>query len=559
MNSTFEYTSTLEYRLKAAQHIIDLFKSGEKYVQMDSSYKRMRKYYEALIKKLEADLARAHCDNRHIIKIWTEANEDLQKEHAKEMAKMQKKYEQMEKRALKAEAALEEQEAKNRELIRQKYIIETELEEQKGINLKLTAQLNRDYTNSSLTTADKRNNKKKIPNNREKTGKKPGAQKGHEHHGRKNQVPTEPVKTILPSEDILNNPDFKPTKQVIVKQRIGLKVILVVEEFRAVVYRNSKTGERVHGEFPKGVIDDVNYDPSIKAFLYLLNNDCNVSIDKSRKFLSDLTNNELNISKGMINKLTREFAEKSKDEQNEIIRRIVASPITHADSCTGKVSGKNTAIFVCVTPEGDLMLFSREHKGHEGIKGTPIEIFGGTLIHDHELTYYSYGTLHQECLVHVLRYLVGSMENEPKREWNKEMHSLIRRMMHERKNLPEGENFTEEKIKEFETEYDEILKKARISYEYEPASEYYREGYNLFLRMEKYKDSHLLFLRDRNIPYENNAAERGGRQCKMKTRQALTFRSFESLDAFCQGKSVLLMTRNTGENIYNTVHEIFSR
>ena len=79
-----------------------------------------------------------------------------------------------------------------------------------------------------------------------------------------------------------------------------------VTEYHADVYYNSQTGERVHlAAFLDGVIDDVNYDGGIRAFLFLLNNNCCTSIDKSRKFLSDLTGGKLNISKGMISKLSR--------------------------------------------------------------------------------------------------------------------------------------------------------------------------------------------------------------------------------------------------------------
>ncbi len=44
------------------------------------------------------------------------------------------------------------------------------------------------------------------------------------------------------------------------------------------------------------------------------------------------------------------------------------------------------------------MYFARESKGHAGIKGTPVEAFGGILIHDHEACFYSYGSDHQECI-----------------------------------------------------------------------------------------------------------------------------------------------------------------
>ena len=77
----------------------------------------------------------------------------------------------------------------------------------------------------------------------------------------------------------------------------------------------------------------------------------------------------------------------------------------------------------------------------------------------------------------MLRYLKDSMDNEPDRTWNKEMHGLI-----------------QEKISGFEERYLKILETARKEYEDIPANDYYKDGYNLFLRMEKYMQNHLLFL-----------------------------------------------------------------
>ena len=95
------------------------------------------------------------------------------------------------------------------------------------------------------------------------------------------------------------DPDFKKTKKIITKQLVSIEMILHVTEYQADVYRNSKTGEKVHAAFPAGVVDDVNYDGSIKSLLFLLNTDCAVSIDKSQRFLSDLTGGKLKISRGI--------------------------------------------------------------------------------------------------------------------------------------------------------------------------------------------------------------------------------------------------------------------
>jgi len=99
-----------------------------------------------------------------------------------------------------------------------------------------------------------------------------------------------------------------------------IELIMNVTEYQADVYYDSTTGERIHAAFPSGVVDDVNHDGSIKALLFLLNTDCAVSIDKSRRFLSDLTGGKLNISKGMINKLCREFSKKTKTEKKRSLQ-----------------------------------------------------------------------------------------------------------------------------------------------------------------------------------------------------------------------------------------------
>ena len=58
---------------------------------------------------------------------------------------------------------------------------------------------------------------------------------------------------------------------------------------------------------------------STGQFLYLLNNDCNVSIQKCRNFFSELTDGKLNISTGMINKLSKELAAKSETERKKLL------------------------------------------------------------------------------------------------------------------------------------------------------------------------------------------------------------------------------------------------
>ena len=76
--------------------------------------------------------------------------------------------------------------------------------------------------------------------------------------------------------------------------------------------------------------------------------------------------------------------------------------------------------------------------------------------------------------------------------------------------------------------------------------------------MEKYMQDHLLFLHDSRIPATNNEAERLLRNYKLKQAQAVTFRSFESIDYLCQCMSMLVLMRlEESANIFDRVSKIF--
>ena len=218
--------------------------------------------------------------------------------------KADQKLREMEKRALLAERQRDDALEKAKEFRLKFYETATQLEEEQGKNLKLHAQINRDYENSSIPSSKAVRRKKDHKQQGKKQAEDQAGSPATKGHCRKRQEPTQPV-ILLPPEEVLEDCAFKKTARTIIKQLVSIRMVLDVTEYHADVYYNSHTGERAHAAFPDGVIDDVNYDGSIRAFLFLLNNDCCTSIDKSRAFLSDLTGGKLNISKGMISRLNR--------------------------------------------------------------------------------------------------------------------------------------------------------------------------------------------------------------------------------------------------------------
>lgn len=196
MTDSFDYV-TLRCRLKALKAEVQAFKSGEKYRQIKLLHQKGIHAYERKAQKLQAELSRAHSKAINIRDQWFHIFENLQKEYDRKLEELQKANRELEKRALKAGHQRDEALDKITVLRRRLYETASELEDEKGRNLKLRAQINRDYENSSMPSS-KTIKKKKISNSREKSGRKPGGQLGHKGHGRKKHIPTGPV-VVLPS------------------------------------------------------------------------------------------------------------------------------------------------------------------------------------------------------------------------------------------------------------------------------------------------------------------------------------------------------------------------
>lgn len=557
----FEHITELQYRVKSLTARVRAYESGEKYKSIEAANKARLCEKDRETRNLLIELGDANARAVTIRKNYQQVIEDMEKEHKKGLAEKDREIERWKARAFKAEGKFDAMADKLTEKNRELYQVRTELEEEQGKNQLLKAHINRDYENSSVPSSSKPK-RKKITNNREKTGRRPGGQFGHKGRPRKRHIPDRIIQ-IPAQEKYLDSTVYKPTGKTIVKQMIGLSIGVTCEEYATPEFRLLRTGQRVHTDFPEGAVDDVNYDGTIKAFTFLLNNYCNVAVKKVSDFLSELTGGELKISTGMISGLSKEFSLKTEADQKKAFADMLLAPVINTDFTSARVDGRNVNVIVCATPKS-VLYFQREHKGHEGVKGTPVEEYQGVLVHDHDKTFYNYGTGHQECLDHPLRYLKASMENEPELKWNKLMWELLREMIHFRNGLaPDDDRNPDQidagRVNELEARYDEILALARKEYEYEPPTKYNKDGFNLYKRLFDYKDNHLLFLHDIRVPHSNSLAERLLRLYKRKQQQAMAFRSAYGLHYLCNSLGVIASLRANNNNLFESVASIFNR
>ena len=518
----------LLFKIKLLQDRVDAFESGRKYSVMVKEHKIARESDFRVMERLSKDLAQERAEKIRIRNLWFATCEDILKECGRTIARKEKEYE----RDLKEKDAfiqklqteiqrLEEKFGAEHEKylrqIKETYEARTQLEEEQEKNKALTAKLHKDYSNSSKSSSMSPNHKT-IHNSREKSGRRPGGQPGHMHHGRKRQEPTE-------------------TREI----------------------RNVRTGQRVHADFPPGITDDVNYDGTVKALAYMINNDLYTSIDKTRVFLRDVSKGKVDISTGFICSLAKQFSDCTQEEREDIFRELMTSPVLHGDFTFGRACGSQTAVIISVTDDGRVLYQGREKKGDEGVKGSPIEYYEGIFVSDHESALAKHGGKHQECMTHMDRYVKGAMENEPEKAWPGEMHDWISESVSYWKDVKDGgKEYDSCEAERLIGKFMEILKKAGEEYEYEPPSKYNREGYNTYKRMAEDPDEYVLFLRDPSVPPSNNIAERFARKFKRKAHQVMSFRSQDGVNRFCDGLSVIESVRAEGNNLFEEIAARFN-
>ena len=422
--------------------------------------------------------------------------------------------------------------------------------------------INKDSSNSSKPPSS--DGPKKIPNNREKSRRKPGGQKGHEGYTLK--VPdnleelAEQGKVKLKIEDHTDG-----NCEWISSYTIGIDVVPVYTEHR----------------YPAGtVVTPVAYDDSVKAFAVLLAEVECVSLERTAEILDLITNGQVSPSKGSIRTWIAQSAKGAAKRYEEIKQEVLNSQVLHTDetpvrstertktSENGEIvletaKGKSFNIFIRVYSTLQAVLFTvNAHKGDAGIALDGIlEYFFGTLCHDHDFKLYKYAVEHATCNAHLLRDLKGLLELY-RISWAQKFRTLLQEMnSHKKADIDCSETSplgcATDIYDHFSNRWDSLVAEgASILSEMESNSFGYNKLRRMVNRLTKYKDCHMLFLKLYDVPFTNNLAERSLRHCKIKQKVSSAFRSWQgALDyariwtvvatAKCQGQSPLSAIAST--------------
>jgi transposase len=391
---------------------------------------------------------------------------------------------------------------------------------------------------------------KKIPNNREASGKKCGGQAGHK--GSKLTIP--PNLDELVREEKAEHKIVDMTNgsaKYISKWSIDIKTKVIYTEYRC----------------PMTEPPIVYYGNDMKAYATLLMNEGFMSLDKVSSFLREITYGQISPSVATLEKFTREAASKvdveglKNDILNGEVMNVDESPMKSTERLLDGVietSDKTTfdAIIRTHSNATTTLYTVNPRKDDEGIVNDGIiPLFHGIFSHDHDRKYYKYGSpeLHATCHAHLSRELKG-LNDLYNISWAADFRAFINEMNAYKQSTQEC---SDGKFAEFEQRYDDLVANGAKILDSFPNIFGRDELRKVINRLTDYKQNYLLFIKDYKAPFTNNLAERDLRPCKTKQKISGCFRSWDGLFNFAKIRSLISTAKQRSLNLFVTVARLF--
>src|SRR5438105_4017128 len=401
---------------------------------------------------------------------------------------------------------------------------------------------------------------------RERSGKKPGRQKGHK--GETLRQVTEPNEVVnhYPPACSMCGVGLDPETSVGHSTRqvfdLPQPQPLVVTEHRAHDCQCPACGAKTRAPFPDGVNAPVQSGARITAFvIYLLHYQL-LPENRLAALMADLFG--VKVAAATIARMSRTCAERLRGFAQTVRDLVAGAPVKHMDETGFRIGGKTQWLHVASTA---LLTFYRVCAR----RGSLLANAAGIVVHDHWKPYYTMqGVLHALCNAHHLRELKALVEIE-KEDWARKMQQLLRRACHAANLARQRDVALKPPLIEcFERRYDAIVAEGLAFHQAQvPLAKApikgggkrrgrtpRRTGHNLLLRLATRKQDTLRFLHDPTVPFTNNQAERDGRMMKLRQKISGGFRSLQGAIDFALIRSFVSTARKQGWNIIDALSHL---
>lgn len=437
------------------------------------------------------------------------------------------------------------------------------IEEQSKEILRLKANNNKDSSNSSKPSSTN-GFKKVITNRREKSNNKKGAQKGHKPHSLNNKL-DQFINSGNVEEQIIeiNKNNDNKDKRYIEKVVIDIKITKVVKRFRYYPDKNGKYN------IPEYHNQNVQYGNNVKAICMDLITNLYNSTDGVTRFIEDITNGGMTISKGTLYLWTNNIANRLIPEIQNIESKLLEGYYLNHDESQIKINGDGYNI-LCACDKKYTRLWVHKNKSQEALREINfLPKFKGVIVKDGTELYNPFGLFLSQCLSHIQRYLKGIYENN-NHIFPRKMKDFLSKCNTIRNELIDKNitKFSDDEYQLFINEYDSILDQWEQELRNDTNNHLLNDEINLWTRM-KYdnkkmnekirgdRDEILYFLKDFNVPSTNNQAERDQRNAKMKQKIG-KWRSLEGAENYAIIRSCINTYKKNGINVLNALISSFN-
>lgn len=387
---------------------------------------------------------------------------------------------------------------------------------------------------------------RKTTSSRTKSTKNIGGQKGHKGNKlKKVDTPDEIIfhdiiQCSCCGEKLPEAGEAKKSRQLFDLPTIKIKIT----EHVTIAKTCTSCGTANRSKFPEGLIQEAQYGDRIKSFCVYLQNYQMLPFERCAEFIEDLTGQK--ISQGSLANFQKSGYDKLSNYENEIAKLLLQSEVNHADETGVNFNGKNTWMHVLSNQN---MTFFGHHikRGKEAIDSFGIiPKYNGILVHDRFSSYFSYNCNHSLCNAHILREL-NYIEQAFETSWSKELTNLlIEAHKQKKKNGFCSNQYYDMVLKEYQGLIKPIIEKYNDVYSK-------TDEEKLAFGLEKHKELFLKFVKEENVPFDNNLAERDLRMIKVKMKISGLFKSISHAQYFARIRGYISTVKKNNENVLESL------
>lgn len=439
-----------------------------------------------------------------------------------------------------------------------------EIDDLREENKRLRGILNKNSSNSSKPPSSDIN-KPKPQSLREKSGKLPGAQNGHQGCAL-SQIPN-PANIILHKVEKCScgcSLENIPVSRIKKRQVFDIPVLKAeVTEHQVEIKCCPSCGREIESSFPEKILAPVQYGNNMMAFASYLMNYQLIPFNRTAVFFRDVFN--LPASEGWLETTRKRLSLLLKKPMESVKNMLGKSEVLHFDETGASHNGKREWLHT-VSSEKATYYSIHAKRGTEAMNDIGIlPDFDGTAVHDHWSSYYKFNCKHAECNAHILREL-KFLHEENDQKWAEAMsrHLLWVKTCKEEAILSGTFSIEGNILNKIKQQYDKILEAGHAE---NPGIKRFKNkrgkpkktrAQNMLERMRNYKDNILAFVYNFDIPFDNNLAERDIRMEKVRQKISGTIKGKNSCRDITDIRSYISTARKNGVSIIEAIKDAFN-